>query len=107
MLVEVGRLMEWFFEVYWINRGVSMCLQARTASRTWVRCCNARACRRCGRQSVERVVRGLNATMLEQVVVVVGSPYSESYVGWMLHCWSMSWSKLVLGAWSSRVERVW
>ena len=44
--------------VRWVNRGVSIELLARTASRTWARCCNARAVRN-----------------------------SESYVDWMLHCW--------------------
>ena len=44
--------------------------------------------------------------MLKHVLVVVSSPCSKSYVGWMLHCWSMSWSKLVLVAWSRRVEWV-
>ena len=33
--------------------------------------------------------------MLEHVVDTVGSSYSESYVEWILQCWSMSWSKLV------------
>ena len=49
-----------------------MRLLVRTACRTWTRCCNARACRRCGRQSVQRVVRGLEAALLEHVVVEVG-----------------------------------
>ena len=44
--------------------------------------------------------------MLEHVVVEASSPYSESYVDWMLHCWSVSWFKLMLAAWSRRVERV-
>ena len=83
-----------FLTMYWINRGVSLWLLARTASRTRARSCNARVCRRCGQQSVQRVVRGLDAAMLERVVVVVGSPYSESYMDWMLQCWSVSslWS---------------
>ena len=46
-----------------------MWLLARTASRTWARCCNTRACRHCGRQSVQRVVGGLGAALLERVVV--------------------------------------
>ena len=42
---------------------------ARTTSRTWARCCNARVCRRCGRQFVQRVACGLDAALLEHVVV--------------------------------------
>ena len=49
-----------------------MWLLVRTASRKWIRSCNAEACRRCGRQSVQRVVRGLDAALLEYVVVEVG-----------------------------------
>ena len=82
-----------------------MRLLARAASRTWARSGNARACRRCGRQSVQRIVRGLDAALLERVVDVVGSLYSESYVDWMLQCWSR------LSMWSgvckaSRMEHV-
>ena len=44
----------------------------RTASRTWTGCCIAGADRRCGRHSVQRVVRGLDAALLEHVVVEVG-----------------------------------
>ena len=65
-----------------------------TACRMWTGCCIAGAYRRCGWYSVQRVVRGLGAAMLEHVVDVVDSPYSDSYVDWMLYCWSMSsmWS---------------
>ena len=35
---------------------------------------------RCSRESVQRVVRGLDAAMLEHVVDVVSSSYSESYM---------------------------
>ena len=43
-----------------VERGGSIWLLARSASRTWARCCNARTVRN-----------------------------SESYVDWMLHCWSV------------------
>ena len=74
------------FDVHWINRGGGG---------------------RCGCKSIQQVVRGLDAALLERVVDVVGSPHSEWYVDWLSQCWSMSWSKLVLAAWSRRVERVW
>ena len=57
-----------------------MWLLVRTACHTWTSCC-------------------------VHAVVVVGSPYSELYVDWMPHCWNISWSKLVLAAWSRRIER--
>ena len=84
-VADVGR--DWkigvpVFEVYWINREC-----------------------RCGCYPEQRIVRGLDPAILEYVVVEVGSPYSESHVDWMLHCWSVSWSKRVLAAWSRRVER--
>ena len=68
MLVEVGRSMSRFLKYI----GVSMWLLICTASCTWTRCCNARTCRRCGQQSAQRVVRGLDAALLEHVVVEVG-----------------------------------
>ena len=43
--VVFGKSMSWFLTVRWVNRGVSIWLLARTASRTWARCCNARAVR--------------------------------------------------------------
>ena len=49
-----------------------MRLLVRTASRTWTECCIARACRRCGRQFVQLVVRGQGAALLEHVMVEVG-----------------------------------
>ena len=51
---------------------MSMRLQARTASRMWASSCNARACCRWSRQSVQRVVHGLNAALLERVMVEIG-----------------------------------
>ena len=87
MLVEVGRSMSRFLKYIGLTeaRG-SMWLLARTASRTWARCCSARAYYRCGRQSVQRVVHELDAVLLAQVVDVVACPYSESYVDWMQQC---------------------
>ena len=96
-----------FLKYIGLSGVVSMWLLTRTESRTWARSCNARACCRYGRQSVQRVVRVLDAALLERVVDLVGSPFSESYVDWMLQCWSVSWSKLVLVACSRRVERAW
>ena len=75
-----------------------MWLLAHIASLTWARCCNTRECRRCGRQSVQRVVRGVDAALLERVVDVVGSPYSESYMDWMLHCWSIVVVEVSIGS---------
>ena len=54
-----------------------MWLLVRTASRTWARCCNARAVRTASR-------------------TWTGCPFA-----------GVSWSKLVLAAWSHRVERAW
>ena len=53
-----------------------MWLQARTASRTLARCCNARACRRCSRQSVQQVVRGLDSALHVVVEVGIGSLFA-------------------------------
>ena len=93
MLVEVGKSMFRFLKYIGLTGG-SMWLLARTANRTWAISCNVRACGRCGRQSVQGVVRGLDAALLKRVVDVGGSPYSEPYVDWMLQCWSVStlWS---------------
>ena len=49
-----------------------MWLLVRTASHTWTRSCNAGACSRRDWQSVQRVVHGLDAALLEHVVVEVG-----------------------------------
>ena len=49
-----------------------MWLLARTVSHTWARSCIAGAGRRCGRQSIQRIVCGLDAVLLERVVVEVG-----------------------------------
>ena len=45
MLVAVGRSMSQFLKYIGLTGGVSMWLLARTASRMWARCCNARAVR--------------------------------------------------------------
>ena len=82
-VVEVGRSMSRFLKYTELTRGGAMWLLVCAASRTLTRSCNAGACGRCGRQSVQRVVRGLGAAM------------------------HLSWSKLVLAAWSCRVKRVW
>ena len=49
-----------------------MWLLVCTASCTCTRSCNAGACRRCGWQSVQRVGRGLDFGLQEDVVVEVG-----------------------------------
>ena len=74
MLVEAGRSMSRFLK--YINRKVSMWLLARTASRTWARCCNAGAVRTA----------------------------SRTWTGCCVA--RASWLMLVLAAWSRRVERV-
>ena len=98
--------MSGFLKYIGLTGSVSVWFLAHTVIHMWGRSCNARACHHCGWHSVQRDIRGLDAAMLEHVVVV-GSPYSKSYVDWMLQCWSRSWSKLVLAAWSCRVERAW
>ena len=60
-----GRSSRWWIDVpvltvHWVNRGVSIWLLARTACRTWVRCCNARAIRN------SESLRGLHATLRER-----------------------------------------
>ena len=77
---------------------MSVWLLARTASRIWARCCNARAVRN------SESLRELDAALLERRgwwidipvltvcwvnragVDLVASPYSKSYVGQMLQC---------------------
>ena len=44
----------------------------RTMSPTWTGCCNAGACRCCGRQSMQQIVCGLDAALLKHVMVEVG-----------------------------------
>ena len=58
--VVVGKSISPFWQYLGLIGGVPIWLLARTASRTWARCCNAWAVRN-----------------------------SESYVDWMLHCWSV------------------
>ena len=58
--VVAGRSMSQFLTVRWINRGVSIWLLARTASRTWARCCNARAVRN------SESLRRLDAVLLKR-----------------------------------------
>ena len=70
MLVEVGRSISQFLKYIGLTGGwVLMWLLVHTASRTWTRSCNAGACRRCGQQSVQRVIHGLDAALLEHVMV--------------------------------------
>ena len=70
---------------------MSIWLLARTASRTWARCCNARVV--CDSESL----RGLDAALLGQSVTA--SRYVDCIAG-------ASRSKSMLAAWSCRVERV-
>ena len=108
-VVEDGRSMSRFLKYIGLTRGGgSMWLLVSTASHTWTRSCNAGACRRCGRQSVQRVVRGLDAALLEHVkvevgVVGVGRSMSQflKYIGligdgsmWLLvHTPSRTWTR--------------
>ena len=71
MLAEVGRSMSRLLKNIGLTGVVPMWLLAHTASGMWARCCNARACRHCGWQSIQRVVCGLDAALLEHVVVEV------------------------------------
>ena len=71
--------------------GLVVLVTSRTASRTWVRCCNARVVRN------SELLRGLDAALLGQSVTE--SRYVDCIVG-------ASRSKSVLVAWSCRVERV-
>ena len=77
MLVEAGRSMSQFLKYIGLTGGVSMWLLACTASRTWARCCNARA------------------------VHTASRVWAGSCIAGVL------WSKLILAAWSRRVERAW
>ena len=64
-----------FWQYVGLTGGVSIWLLARTASRRWARCCNARAVRN------SESLRGLDAALLGQSVT------ASRYVDWMLHCW--------------------
>ena len=56
----VGKSMSRFLQFVGLTRGVSIWLLARTASRTWARCCNAREVRN------SESLRGLDAVLLER-----------------------------------------
>ena len=58
--VEVGRLIFRFWQYVGLTWDVSIWLLARTASRTWARCCNARAVHN------SELLRGLHATLRER-----------------------------------------
>ena len=65
MLVEFGRSMSRFLKYIGLTGGgVDV-----AASPWWTRCCNASVCRRCDRLTVQRVVCGWMAALLEHVVV--------------------------------------